>query len=447
MFVLFRRARASVIWVGIRRHGYYYSLPFSYFIFMTTRFTQALLLVLLWTLPASIRAQVANGDFETRSQPPQGPANIYGPGARYDDLPEWQGIPPQTSLNSAGGDYLASPAADAQVNPLGNPYGGPFTPHGGTGCVAIRRSPSTTGADQGMYEVARVVPGHTYQVDFYVLRRPTSHYAEKLVMLFSIFPPTWTTSGGVKTIAPSPYATITTPPISDYQNWTHVTGTFVAQGNYTYDPNRTIVTITYDRSLATYDPNVYALSNGDDYYAIDDVSITDLTCLASAATAPGPISGYYSPGVGTLDVSVDPAPDVISYNWYKDGQMSRGHGNNNTWRGPRDECGSPTVEVEAVFACGISPRTSRTFPGPTTGCNGPVLERTANITAYPNPAAESITIPAGAEGASLVNDKGRTIQKADASGKLDVQSLPEGLYNLQMMQNGKLINQRIQVKH
>ena len=67
--------------------------------------------------------------------------------------------------------------------------------------------------------------------------------------------------------------------------------------------------------------------------------------------------------------------------------------------------------------------------------------------AYPNPATESISIPADVTGATLVNDKGKTLQRADASGKLDVQAIPDGLYNLQMMQDGKLINQRIQVKH
>ena len=72
---------------------------------------------------------------------------------------------------------------------------------------------------------------------------------------------------------------------------------------------------------------------------------------------------------------------------------------------------------------------------------------TGPTTAYPNPAAESIVIPNWAVGATLVNDKGKAVGRRDNSGKLDVQSLPDGVYNLQMMKNGKRINQRIQVKH
>lgn len=64
-----------------------------------------------------------------------------------------------------------------------------------------------------------------------------------------------------------------------------------------------------------------------------------------------------------------------------------------------------------------------------------------------HPATENITLSSGVKNATLVNDKGKALRKADASGKLDVQNLPEGLYNLQMMRNDKLINQRIQVKH
>jgi hypothetical protein len=81
-------------------------------------------------------------------------------------------------------------------------------------------------------------------------------------------------------------------------------------------------------------------------------------------------------------------------------------------------------------------------------CDAPSpTSRTSATTAYPNPAAETIVIPEGIAGATLVSDKGKVMGVVDRDGRIDVRSLPDGLYNMQMMQNGKLINQRIQVKH
>lgn len=434
---------------------------------MKVQFTQVLSLAVWWLLPATIQAQIVNGDFETRFSAPRGINNIYSyqGGYQYDDLPSWEGVlvaPPRVGAYpgySLGGDYLSFVTGSApRVDPGNAPDGDVFKPRSGNSCIALRRFPSSGNvADQGVWSPSTpIIPGHVYQLEYYVLRRPTSQYAERIKVIVSKRGASWdnySPSNTSKDISTNnmPYASVTSPPITDDRNWTRVTGTFTAETFDTTGPhaNSSYFIITYDRPLGKYDPSLYVAPGAYNfsYYAIDDISITDLTCLASVATAPGPISGYYSPGVGTLDVSIDPVPDALYYNWYKDGQQSAGHGNNNTWRGPRNECGSPTVSVEAVFACGTSQRTSRTFPGLTTGCDGPYLERTANTTAYPNPAAESITIPTGVKEANLVNDKGTILRKADASGKFDVQNLPDGLYNLQMMQNGKLVNQRIQVKH
>jgi len=83
-------------------------------------------------------------------------------------------------------------------------------------------------------------------------------------------------------------------------------------------------------------------------------------------------------------------------------------------------------------------------------CNGPTPYPNylaAPATAYPNPVAESLTLPEGVTEATLLNSQGRAVQKADMSGHLNTQELPDGLYNLQMHKDGQLINQRIQVKH
>jgi hypothetical protein len=80
-------------------------------------------------------------------------------------------------------------------------------------------------------------------------------------------------------------------------------------------------------------------------------------------------------------------------------------------------------------------------------CNDGTFPSTNITTAYPNPANESFTIPKGAKSATLLNGQGLPIQQVNKAGQVDVQNLPDGLYNLQMIQDGKLINQRIQVKH
>lgn len=77
---------------------------------------------------------------------------------------------------------------------------------------------------------------------------------------------------------------------------------------------------------------------------------------------------------------------------------------------------------------------------------GPCTGRGCRV-AYPNPASESLTMPVDAESATLINGQGQTVKIWKRSGELDVRSLPEGLYILRMMNAGKLINQRIQIKH
>jgi hypothetical protein len=79
-------------------------------------------------------------------------------------------------------------------------------------------------------------------------------------------------------------------------------------------------------------------------------------------------------------------------------------------------------------------------------CTDPIQVARAT-TAYPNPASESLTVPKGATDAVLLNGQGKAVAQPDKAGRLDVQRLPAGLYNLQMQQGSKRINQRIEVKH
>jgi len=132
--------------------------------------------------------------------------------------------------------------------------------------------------------------------------------------------------------------------------------------------------------------------------------------------------------------------------------MRGGAGTFELARAKKASSGSFTVTVNYA-ACGghtaTSAVTTKSFP------TFPACRQAAAIqdtdtelaVAYPNPATESLTVPDGVQRATLLNSAGKPVQSLDKPGKLNVQSLPEGLYNLQMMQNGKLINQRIQVRH
>jgi hypothetical protein len=96
-----------------------------------------------------------------------------------------------------------------------------------------------------------------------------------------------------------PYASVTSPAITDYQNWTHVTGTFTAQTNYTTGPtaNTSYLASTYDRALGVYDPSLYVAPGNYNfsYYAIDDISLVGIGC------APVP----YPPGTYTSNTVYD----------------------------------------------------------------------------------------------------------------------------------------------
>jgi hypothetical protein len=80
-------------------------------------------------------------------------------------------------------------------------------------------------------------------------------------------------------------------------------------------------------------------------------------------------------------------------------------------------------------------------------CSGRGCDGARATTAYPNPAAESLSLPEGTQEAILINNQGNVVQTAGQTSMLDVRKLPEGLYNLRMKQGSKVVNQRVQIKH
>jgi hypothetical protein len=109
-----------------------------------------------------------------------------------------------------------------------------------------------------------------------------------------------------------------------------------------------------------------------------------------------------------------------------------------------------TVTGSGAGACNQSSTFTQFLSGIDPGCVDPGDgggTMTRSSTSYPNPASESLTVAEDIEEATLFDGRGKEVQKASKSHKLDVRSLPEGLYDLRMLRKGKVINQRIQVKH
>ncbi|MCC2546559.1 T9SS type A sorting domain-containing protein [Hymenobacter sp. BT175] len=69
--------------------------------------------------------------------------------------------------------------------------------------------------------------------------------------------------------------------------------------------------------------------------------------------------------------------------------------------------------------------------------------------AFPNPAVDFLTLPADVQQVELINQAGRVVltQQQAQGGRLNVASLPEGLYMLRTLQEGKVATQRIQIRH
>lgn len=366
-----------------------------------------------------------------------------------------------------------------------------FAPHAGRSCVVLYQH-NVNGDHRNNSIITRqlssaLIPGHRYQVNYWVRRLASDQYRTELALYVTNSAPTF--DGGYQysvpstsTFSPSPgNKLLLSGDIRDTQNWTQVSGIITPN-----DQGNQWVTIGYAATNQQYDSSILAYNVPGIYYAIDDISISEIPCTPiptpdinlAAWGQPSPGSAY------EYDVRVN---NVGATSYTLVAELAGSNGSwvpytaltYNAYTGP-DNPSSNEVQGFTTFhmrLIGPTPpptgggstgpghtyRFTVTAPGP---CNTSVAQNIitippyageysesnrmasgAPIAAYPNPATEIVIIPGDVKGALLVDDRGKTLQKADASGKLDVQSLPDGLYNLQMMQNGKLTNQRIQVKH
>ena len=440
--------------------------------------TYLLAVILLLGISAKSAAQsnlIINGDFETQypGKAPSQRYNILRSGSYFpvDELPSWHSLGLQSQA-----DYLATNAIASESNPQAGAYG--FNTHSGRGCVGIEREPHSYSHDQFIAQQINVVSGHTYRASFYARWRTPTNDAQKLGIFITNSEPSYD-----YTILPTPYASIVSAQISNSSEWTQVVGTFVAQASTSY------IVVGYNHSQDVT-PNSHIASI--DYYAIDDVSLVEISpCdfipnhyrpinFCSNQTdrpfgiripPPGftffweffrlnPTTGAFAPyrprGLArSTSTSANPVllvqgsqfPAGYRYTYRVRGQNDA-TGCYTEWSDSSEANGAPfTPEEDCPYGPGDNdPGVISGDPNPTSLHTNSATEQSFT-TAYPNPASEMVTVPTGISDATLLDSKGNGVQRLNDAGNLDVRNLPNGLYNLQMRHNGKLINQRVQIVH
>ncbi|RZK34445.1 MAG: hypothetical protein EOO61_13585, partial [Hymenobacter sp.] len=217
---------------------------------------------------------------EGRNSAPQGEGNIrpVNTSHPYDDLQNWY-YPSSPTSGDNSPDYLATDGVQ-RVNTISRQYEYPFTPHSGNGCVGLAQhdSPGDHRYDEFITQQLSqpLIPGHLYQAEFWVLRRPGKQYRIKLALSVTSGDPTYDASQNLLLPTPDANKVVVSGDIQDIQNWTKVTGTISIP--VTESTNQW-VSIGYDRSDQTFDTSLPVYNTGEGIYcAIDDVALYDLGC-------------------------------------------------------------------------------------------------------------------------------------------------------------------------
>lgn len=420
---------------------------------------------------AAVAQIVTNGGFETRNSAPHNNYNL-GPidqNHPYNDLPYWNRTP--TIYNENTAFYAASDGVPT-ANPTqwGATYGTVslypnnanyrFNAHSGIGCLIIFRHIGGKGAREGYVTEQLSTPllgGHTYQVQCWVLRLPGDAYDNRLSLSITTALPTYDSRS--RTLSPSPgNKVITSPYIMQNSAWTLVSGTITiptTEGN-----TNQWLTISNSIELETYNPSAGSTPGFSEItYAVDDVSITEVVCsnpgwvsVAGHGPEACPDNSEYFDITG-----FDPSLTYkVRGNGYTALPSTLGYGtvtpNQRTFRmkgGGGISSGSFTITASRTCGTIVVQGPSTEYEVETAGgCDSPSTTFAKNqVVAYPNPAVEVLAIPAGSSEAVLLDEQGNVVRSIGKNGKLDVQGLPNGLYNLRMQQGGKTTNQRIQVQH
>jgi len=405
---------------------------------------------------------VTNGDLETRNHAPHGPGPTGGqsnigpialPSVPYADLRNWH-YPPSPNSTSQVPVYRA---ADGDLGVGTTTYGQEFgsfnygfTAHGGISCATILRHDAPgdkTHDDFITQQLAQpLLPGHLYHAEFWALRLPGGPWHTALALSVTSGDPTY--DAAQNSLLPSPgNKVIVSADIQQRYVWTLVAGDIYIPAGQTTNQ---WVSVGYDRADQVYDPAAISDPIGGIVFAIDDISLVDMGCAPAPEPDVAEVSVDACNRIGFFQINnFNPA---YTYTVQRVGAITAIplHPTSPSFRlkgGAGSTGGSFTVTAYDPV-CGTSTTTTDLLGVSFDGCTGPTpIYRTAATEAYPNPATESITVPEGTQSATLLDKQGNVVQKADEQGKLDVRRLPEGLYNLQLWQDGKLVNQHMQIQH
>ena len=370
---------------------------------------------------------ITNGNFEQRDI-----ANISGnianvfrpvPGS-LDELPYWK------SPNSNTSDYysMGAPTTSSQSsNPTVAPFG-KFVPIGeaSLGILALQFVDKswyyTEYATQPLAGGA-LAPGE-YYASMKVYSASGGQFATNVGMNISENPPG---NQGHYTPATGDRGIYSTGGMGA-SAWTRVSGTFVV------DPGTNLRYLNVgnfeDLAAPTLDPVRPTAQWPYAYVYIDDVQLYKIPTAGPKRFCGGTSDQFLILGDGC-------GIPGASYAWYKG-------------------FGAVGPVIDTNFQTVVYPTTSSfytlfvTLPDGTTSMSHTIVYACpppSSRTAYPNPTTDVVTMPEGAQNGVLLNSAGKAVQSADATGQFDVRHLPAGLYNLQSMQGGKRVNQRIEVKH
>lgn len=412
-------------------------------------------------------AQFVNGGFESRNQAPQGYNNI-GPARSpnyYDDLTDWY-RPTHNGWNTPtylalDGAPTANPATywDFYQQYYGLNYS--FAPHSGQSCVLLSQHDIAGDHEyDNMITQKLAAPlraGQTYQIGFWALRSVSAQFRTRLAVWITDQDPTYDFT--TNTLSPSPGNKVleSSDDILDMTQWTYVSGSITIPANEKHNQWLTIGYAHPDQYEDLSLPRLVPQPNHVSFitYAVDDVSLVATDCAPNlmpdyTEIFADPCGGVYAYQIanfnsnytytvhttGSLAASpIDPTTNSFKITGFKGGTFwvtatfrGCGPGGSSTASTPVKDI--PFMPANCRQAAGVN-ATAAASP----------------TTAYPSPASEMLTLPQGVEQATLLDNQGHPVLQVEGPGKLDVRTLPEGLYNLRMLQKGKLLNQHIQIKH
>lgn len=429
-----------------------------------------------WLQP--VVAQVTNGDFETRNAVPQtdnnvGPANtVVTSTTSYtfrDDLPNWDAVPYYIDNNyDQRPGYLTTDGVGS-----GNVafYGG-TTHNSSIGCVSVYQESGdgNHNLDNFIYEqlATPLLAGHRYLIQFWANRIDYSAYHAKVAAYVTSVKPVFkANSPSQDLILSAGSKVVNSPETYAPAGWFLVSGYVDIPANET-GQYLTIGPSTFNQVL---EPAPWQRENQVPNHLIDDVSITEIAMPGPCPAPPRPEITLLGPNpCYARQVSFEIANRDPAYSYTitaSGGNALPGTIPATTGATPgtiapypfRIKTGTPardfaTFTVKATRICDNTYSTSSASSSASSSayfsyCTSDDGFKSASTssTAYPNPATESLTLPTGATEAVLFNSQGRAVAWSDKAGRLDTHRLPAGIYNLQMQQNGKRTNQRIEVKH